>query len=455
MMDAAHPFANGTDGIGRTDRTNSRDDFSILESHRQFSIEVIEGADRSQSWTSKGQNCTIGSHPSCDLILSDSAVSRFHCEIVADAGGIRIRDLSSSNGVYVDGVRVIEGFLRTGSTIRLGRSGLRFQHLIKRSPIKMSQSCHFGRLVGESSAMRHLFANLACVARKPAKVLLEGATGTGKSMAARAIHEESDRRDGPFVMVDCGAIPADLLESELLGHVKGAFTGATQDRPGAFETASGGTLFLDEIGELPLQLQPKLLTILDTGMVRRVGSNHPRPVDVRVITATNRDLRVEVNDGRFREDLYYRLAVVRIRMPELRQRPEDLPLLVRTLLSSLGAAPDIIESLMASDLMATVRRAAWPGNVRQLRNYLEQCLVYDDVVPTEANDSHHEAESALQIDPTLPWNEAKAAIVNQAARMYFGELLHMHKGNVAQAAEAAGVNRTYLYRLLNRHAIIH
>jgi two-component system response regulator GlrR len=435
-----------------TESIGSHDDGSEQPAVRGFRLDVVEGPGQGARWTSTGPRCTVGSHPSCDFALDDPTVSRFHCEITIDTAGVRVRDLGSRNGVHVDGVRVIEGFLRGGSTIRLGRSAVRFHHLTQRNRLVLSSSTQFGRLVGISSSMRELFADLERVAATDVKVLLEGATGTGKSVAARALHDEGARKQGAFVMIDCGAIPADLLESELFGHVKGAFTGATRDRAGAFEEAAGGTLFLDEIGELPLLLQPKLLTVLDSGMVRRIGSNAPRPVDVRVIAATNRDLRIEVNAGRFREDLYYRLAVVRVRLPELRQRPEDLPHLVRTLLASLGASGDRAEAIMTEELMTAVRSGAWPGNVRQLRNYLEQCLVYGDVMPTDTALAGT-ADGPVQIDSSLPWSEARERVIAQAARVYFREVLQRHGGNVTRAAAAAGVHRGYLHRLLDRHEV--
>ena len=439
-----------------TESIGSEDDGLAQRAVRGFRLDVVEGARQGTIWTSSGPQCSVGSHPSCDFVLDDPTVSGFHCEIAVDSEGVRVRDLGSRNGVHVDGVRVIEAFLRGGSTLRLGRSAVRFQYLAQRNRLAASSRRELGSLVGESWIMRELFAGLERVAATDVKVLLEGATGTGKSAAARAIHAEGARAQGPFLMIDCGAIPADLLESELFGHVKGAFTGATRDRPGAFEEASGGTLFLDEIGELPLQLQPKLLTVLDTGMVRRIGSNAQQSVDTRVIAATNRDLRIEVNAGRFREDLYYRLAVVRIRMPELRQRPEDLPALVRTLLGSLGAVGERADAIMTEELMSAVRSGAWPGNVRQLRNYLEQCLVYGDVMPTDAAEvepAERAAESPVDIDATLPWSEARERVIAQAARLYFRELLHRHDGNVTRAAAAAGVHRAYLHRLLGRHDV--
>jgi two-component system response regulator GlrR len=439
-----------------TESIGSQDDGLAQRAVRGFRLDVVEGTRQGTSWTSTGPQCTVGSHPSCDLVLGDGTVSGFHCEIAVAGEGIRVRDLGSRNGVYVDGVRVIEAFLRGGCTLRLGRSAIRFQYLAQRNRVAASSHRQFGSLVGESWIMRELFAELERVAATDVKVLLEGATGTGKSAAARAIHAEGARAQGPFVMLDCGAIPADLLESELFGHVQGAFTGATRDRAGAFEEAAGGTLFLDEIGELPLQLQPKLLTVLDTGTVRRVGSNAHRTMDVRVIAATNRDLRIDVNVGRFRKDLYYRLAVVCIRLPELRQRPEDLPQLVRTLLGSLGAVGERADAIMTRELMTAVRSGAWPGNVRQLRNYLEQCLVYGDVMPTDAaaiEPPPSPGESPVEIDATLPWSEARERVIAQAARLYFRELLHRHGGNVTRAAAAAGVHRGYLHRLLGRHDV--
>ena len=294
---------------------------------------------------------------------------------------------------------------------------------------------------------------LARAAESDATVLLEGETGTGKSQAAQAVHGRSARRDGPFVIVDCGTILGNLLESELFGHEKGAFTGAAERRIGAFEEAAGGTLFLDEIGELPLDLQPKLLRALEAREVRRVGSNSYRPVDVRVIAATNRDLRADVNAGRFRADLYYRLAVVTVALPPLRQRPEDLPAIVDEILTTLRAPAAAAAPLRTPDFLAQLRGAAWPGTVRELRNYLERCLILRTIVPAPegAAAAAPEAAGAFAIDPTAAYATERERAIADFERRYFRALLRLHDGKVARAAAAAGIDRAYFYRVLRRH----
>ena len=422
------------------------------DSVRGFELDVVEGPGSGKHWESLTERCTIGAHPSCDLVVQDSTVSRFHCEIVIGERGAALRDLGSSNGTVLDGVRVVEGFLKRGSLLRLGRSTVRFQYMGKRNRITLSDRNEFGLLVGHSVVMRATFAVLERAARPDITILLEGETGTGKSAAARSLHLESPRKQGPFVMIDCGSIPGNLLESELFGHVRGAFTGADVDRVGAFEEASTGTIFLDEIGELPLELQTKLLSVLENRQIRRVGSNTHRSIDVRVIAATNRDLRAEVNAGRFREDLYYRIAVVQIKLPPLRQRLEDLPILAEMLLARMGIPEERVREIMSSDFVRTLRSAAWPGNIRELRNYLEQYLVFDDVMITSA-DGIDDGDPRIRVDASIPFSEARQQVLTDFERLYASELLRLHDGKVSQAAAEAGIDRTYLYRLLRRHKI--
>jgi DNA-binding NtrC family response regulator len=286
-------------------------------------------------------------------------------------------------------------------------------------------------------------------------VLLEGETGTGKSQAAESIHRQSSRRDHSFLVVDCGALPPNLLESELFGHEKGAFTGAVTRRVGVFEEARGGTVFLDEIGELPLELQPKLLRVLEAREIRRLGTNSYTPVDVRIVTATNRDLRAEVNAGRFRSDLYFRLAVVKIPLPALRQRGEDMPLIVEKLISGLGADARVKATLLDPGFVAQLQRSAWPGNIRELRNHLERCVVLQEtLLPGEGEESARPpGDAATQIDPRIPYPEARRRALDAFERQYVEALLQLHGGKVSQAAASADIDRVNLYRLIKRHRV--
>jgi len=429
----------------------SQDSGTAAVSVRDVVLEVVEGPAAGTSYRSEGTSFTIGSAALCDLVIDDPTVSRFHCEIHIGDDGARLRDTGSLNGSIVDGVRVIEAFLRGGSTVRLGRSALRFDFGTDRKPLKVSQSREFGLLVGESLAMRQAFAVLERVAATEATVLLEGETGTGKTAAARSIHLESKRKAGPFVVLDCAAVPANLLEAELFGHERGAFTGADARRSGVFEEADGGTLFIDEIGELPAELQPKLLGVLEGREVRRIGAARTVPVDVRLIAATNRDLRREINLGAFRPDLYYRLAVVRLELPALRQRVADLAAISGRVLRGLGADERAVARFTADDFVASLARHAWPGNVRELKNYLERCLVFEEALPIEEGLSSGGA--ALAVDASVPFSDAKRHALDHFEREYLVDLLRRHGGVVTDAAAAAGLDRTHVYRLLRKHRL--
>ncbi|MBL9103023.1 MAG: sigma 54-interacting transcriptional regulator [Myxococcales bacterium] len=418
---------------------------------RRFHITVVEGPGRGLVWRSEAARCSIGAHRSNDVVLEDPTVSRFHCEVVAEADGLRVLDLESRNGTVLDGVQVRDARARAGSVLRLGKSALQVEAGGGVHSVPLSEARSFGSLRGASPLMRATFAMLERAAESDVTLMLEGETGTGKSQAAQSLHRAGSRRKGPFVIVDCGAIHGNLLESELFGHEKGAFTGATERRIGAFEEASGGTLFLDEIGELPLDLQPKLLRALEAREVRRVGSNSYRPVDVRVVAATNRDLRADVNAGRFRADLYFRLAVLTIPMPPLRRRPEDIPDIVDELLAALGVQGEVAASLRAPAFVARLQRAAWTGNVRELRNYLERCVVLRAMGPLD--EQAEPAGGGPAVDPTAPYAAERQRAIAAFERAYFAGLLRLHGGKAARAAEAAGVDRAYLYRLLRRHGI--
>jgi DNA-binding NtrC family response regulator len=414
---------------------------------RRFHLEVTAGPSVGRTWDSIAETCSIGSHESNQLVIDDPAVSRFHCEIRVGPHALVVRDLGSRNGTIVDGVRVIEAHLRSGSVLKLGASALSFQLRADRLALPLSDRTEMGALVGASVAMRGVFALLERVAASDVTVLLEGETGSGKEVAAEAIHLHSARRDQPFIVVDCGAIPAPLLEAELFGYEKGAFTGAAARRTGAFEEAGGGTIFLDEIGELSADLQPKLLRVIERREIRPLGRNQMRGVDVRIIAATNRDLRTFVNEGRFRADLLFRLAVVRITLPTLSSRPEDIPLLVERFLARMGARPDVAAKLRAPEFVSGLQQAFWSGNVRELRNHLERCIVFEQALPvgdTEAPEAAGDMAS---------YSEARRRVLEGFERRFLAELLAHHRGRVTDAAEAAGMDRVHLHRLMRKYGL--
>jgi transcriptional regulator with GAF, ATPase, and Fis domain len=420
---------------------------------RRFKLSVTAGPDKGKEFVSEGDRAVIGSDPSSQLVLTDRTCSRLHCEITVSAGKAFLRDLGSRNETLINGVPVERARLIEGAVIALGRTQVRFGLAKESITIPLSTEARFGSLVGRSSVMRAVFAMLEQSARSDTTILLEGPTGTGKEAAAESIHMASPRRDGPFIVLDCGALPPDLLESELFGHEKGAFTGAVSEREGAFEAAHGGTIFLDEIGELALDLQPKLLRVLEQRQVKRVGTSRYNDVDVRVIAATNRDLRVEVNNQRFRADLYYRLAVVSVRLPPLRERLEDLPLLVEQLLGD-GPVPS---ELREPSFLEELSRHSWPGNVRELRNYLERCVALRSADPP-APEEPERAEAGgtatgPAVDAKLPLREAREAWTNTFEKRYLVALLALHQDNVSAAARAAGIARIHLHRLLRKHGL--
>ncbi len=427
---------------------------SLVPDIRRFRLRVVDGPGAGQSFESTGERTSIGSHPLNDVLLDERTVSRFHCELLVDDKGVWAKDLGSRNGTVLDGVVVKEAAVRNGSLLQLGRVGLRFELSGEKTKLQLSEHPHFGSLVGSSVAARMSFALMERAAAADVTVLLEGETGTGKSQAAESIHRQSSRRDHHFLVVDCGAMPPNLLESELFGHEKGAFTGALTRRVGVFEEARGGTVFLDEIGELPLELQPKLLRVLEAREIRRLGTNTYTPVDVRIITATNRDLRAEVNAGRFRSDLYFRLAVVKIPLPPLRQRSEDMPLIVRKLISGLGADTRATATILDPAFISQLQRAAWPGNIRELRNHLERCVVLQEtLLPGEGEETARPPGETAQIDPRIPYPEARRRALDAFERQYVEALLQLHGGKVSQAAASADIDRVHLYRLIKRHRV--
>lgn len=388
----------------------------------------------------------IGSAPGLAVRLEDPRASRMHAQIELRDDGAWITDLSSLNGTWVESVRVERARLHHGAWIHIGGSRIRVDYEAHPTPVKLWPVDSFGPLLGRSVAMRQVFHQLDRAARSDATTLILGETGTGKDLAARAIHEASDRARAPMSVIDCGALSPQLLESELFGHVRGAFTGAIGDRPGAIEAADGGTVFLDEIGELLLELQPKLLRVLESRTVRRVGENEPRPVDVRFVAATHRDLRSMVNEGSFREDLYFRLAVLSVRLPPLRKRSDDLPMLVERLL------PEGSDVEVDDRLLSELRTRAWRGNIRELRNHVERLALFGRELPPGLLTTA--AEAALP-DPPLdrPFHEVRAEWVDHLELRYLRGILERSDGNIAEAARSAGLNRSYLYRLLKKHSL--
>ncbi len=402
----------------------------------------------------------VGSREGNDVVLSDATVSRIHFEISADALGYRLRDLGSSNGTFVDGYRVSDVYLKPGSRIHVGRTEVIFEPLVQEAELPLSRQERFGPLVGRSPSMRELFATLERVARSDATVLVEAETGTGKELIAKAIHQASERASGPWVVFDAAAAPRDLIESQLLGHERGAFTGASERRIGCMEEADGGTLFLDELGELPLNLQPKLLRALESREVVPVGSNQPRKVDVRIVAATNRDLAAEINRGSFRDDLYYRLAVIRMVVPPLRDRPDDVRLLVEHFAQSVvgPARAQRIIAAISEDNWRALEAHHWPGNVRELKNMVERTLALSGDELPRRFDPHVDTRIAgpapvsSRADLDRPFLEQKHELIANFERDYLTGVLERHGGNISRAAAAAGLDRMYFKRLLKKYS---
>ncbi|MFH1808708.1 MAG: sigma 54-interacting transcriptional regulator [Pseudomonadota bacterium] len=412
---------------------------------RRVRITLLEGPGQGGPRVFDQQTIGLGTHPSNELRLTDETVSRFHARIHQDARGLSVRDLGSLNGSYLGAHRVEVGYLNDDDELRLGQTRLRVERLAEGFEVALSPNPRFGDLMGQSAAMRQLFAVLERIAPTEASVVLEGESGTGKDLAARGVHAQSRRCRKPFVVFDCGAAAPGLIESELFGHARGAFTGAASERPGVFEASHGGTVFIDEIGELPLDLQPKLLRVLEQREVRRLGENQVRPVDVRVIAATNRDLEKEVEAKRFREDLFYRLAVVRVHMPPLRERPDDIPVLIDHFLKDLATDGQI--PVLSPEVRAALGRRPWLGNVRELRNAVARAVY----LPEDALRSQSLAQTSVdEVDTEVPYKVAKDRLLDAFERRYLGALLASTDGNVSAAAKKSGINRTHLQAMLKK-----
>jgi DNA-binding NtrC family response regulator len=439
----------------------------------QCKLVVLKGSQRGKEIVISGDVIRIGKADENDLVLPEETVSRVHCEILRDAKGHLLRDLHSTNGTFLDGAEIREAYIRAGSVITVGTVQIKFQPFEERIEILPSDKERLGELVGRSLKMREIYGLVERIAPTEATVLIDGETGTGKDLVARTIHSLSKRKNQPFIVVDCGAVSGTLIESELFGHEKGAFTGAATTRQGAFELAHGGTIFLDELGELSLDLQPKLLRVLEQREIRRVGGNRTIKVDIRVIAATKQDLPREVQKGKFREDLFFRLSVVQIRMPSLRERKEDIPLIVRAFLDRLADGGRSIDEPTLSSLMAH----DWPGNVRELRNVLERGLYLSSTDPGEAPGggavpvrlvslggqvpssggaptAGAATSGAAEFDAGKSYRENKEQWENDFEKRYLTWLMERAQGNISRAAREADMDRKYLHKLLKKHAIL-
>jgi transcriptional regulator with GAF, ATPase, and Fis domain len=439
-------FGAGTEGLIR-----SGDGF-VLRSQR-ICVDIAAGPDAGKTVVLPGPEARVGSGPDCDLVIGDPTVSRHHFTIRVEREAVRITDNASRNGTAVDGLWLLDGFARPDSSIAIGNTTLSLRLLDDTVELPLSSKTRYGPLLGRSVAMRRLFAVLERVAPTETTVLIEGETGTGKELVAEALHEGSRRADKPFVVFDCSAVSSQLIESELFGHVRGAFTGAVADRVGAFEAAHGGTLFLDEIGELPLDLQPKLLRALERLEIRRVGTHQPIRVDVRIVCATHRSLANEVERGTFREDLYYRLAVVRVPVPALRERPEDIPVLVQHFIDQFAGRHGNAGELGAR-VIEGFQSMAWPGNVRELRNAVARAMSLGpprDLRTTAEIAAAAPPPGVVDVDLSIPLRTAKEQVADAFERAYLVELLKSAGGMITRAAELAGTNRKYIQRAMRRH----
>jgi two-component system, NtrC family, response regulator HydG len=396
----------------------------------------------------------IGTSPACALRLSDRQVSRRHASLEPSGERLRIADLGSTNGTFIDGVAIGEAFLRGGELVHVGSTALSVERSDAPPVVVPSRASRFGRLIGASLEMRRLYPLAESLAVAAVPVVIEGETGTGKEVLAESMHEHSPRAAGPWVVFDCTAVPANLIESELFGHERGAFTGASAARKGLFEEAEGGTLFIDEIGDLDIGLQSKLLRAIERSEVRRLGANRALRVDVRVLAATRRNLDAEVQAGRFRDDLFHRLAVGRIELPPLRRRRGDVPVLARHFWTELGGEG----KAMTADLLQRWEDYGWPGNVRELRNTVARHLALAAVRRVSSAGADAEPLSAREpaeidawveavLDERLPLPMARLKVMDEFDRRYIARVLAEHGGNVAHAAAASGVARRYFQLL--------
>jgi len=422
---------------------------------QEFSLVLVNGPQSGQSFPI-GQSLRIGKAPDNDVVLDHPTVSRNHLNVRRQGDHFLVQDLGSTNGTFIDGAQIKEGFLRAGALLEVGDVQLRFQPMLKSLEVSPTADNRLGDLVGASVPMRQIFALIQRIAPTDSTLLLIGETGCGKGAAARTIHKLSPRATGPFVIFDCASVSENLIESELFGHEKGAFTGAVAQRVGCLERADEGTLFIDEIDDLPLDLQPKLLRALEDREFRRLGqSGSAHKFDTRVIAASKKDLWAETQAGRFREDLYFRLSVFTLTLPTLRDRKEDLPLLVDALAGAnlWGRLHDKQREMFTNH--------TWPGNVRELRNAVERLkhvadipeLASENFLREYSGPDKQEGET-LPVNYAGPFKDVKDDLIRGFEREYLTRLLSKTRGNIAKAARDAGLDRKHLYSLLHKYGLV-
>jgi len=446
----------GDDGRGGTEVSHRAPERPVDAIPR---VTAVSGPGAGPALAMSSALATVGRHPTNDLALEDPRVSGVHLELRRVGSRVHVRDAGSTNGTWIGAHRMTEIELAAGGELTVGSTVLRLDLDVDATPAATSEQDSFGELVGVSTVMHELFETLDRIAGKNLSVLLQGETGTGKEEAARAIHARSRRADRPFVVIDATALPPTLAESALFGHEKGAFTGADRRTVGLFEAADGGTVFLDEIGELPSSIQAKFLRVLEQREVTRVGGNVRLPVDVRVIAATHRDLRHEIEAGRFREDLFFRLAQVRVLLAPLRDRPEDIPVLCQKLLSRVAVDPGsplLIEASALSHLQAQ----PWPGNVRELRNVLTRAVALStggvlrrEDVAGEGFGFRGTREERRALDLSGPFVPAKERAIDRFESAYLVALMKRCNGNLSHASRDADLARHYLRDLLRKRGL--